>query len=181
MPQEAKFFRPEAEEALRKVLKSQYQAATAMLREAIERCPDELWCSAAHPNPFWHVAYHTLFYTHMYLQRSEAEFKPWEKHRPEYQYMGRLPSPPRRPPKIGEPYSKTEVLEYAELCISMIGPAVDRLDLNQPESGFWWYRMSKLEHQLVNIRHIQHHAAQLIDRLGAIGRGGFEWVDGGTA
>ena len=25
--------------------------------------------------------------------------------------------------------------------------------------------MSKLEHQLVNLRHIQHHAAQLADRL----------------
>jgi len=181
MAHETKLARTDDGAALRKVLKSQYHAAAAMLREAIQRCPDELWSSGtAHPNPFWHVAYHTLFYTHMYLQPSEADFKPWEKHRAEYQYMGRLPSPPHRPPKIGEPYSKADVMEYAELCLSMIDPALDRMDLNQPESGFWWYQMSKLEHQLVNIRHIQHHAAQLIDRLGAIGAGGFDWVDGGS-
>jgi len=39
------------------------------------------------------------------------------------------------------------------------------LDLDSAESGFSWYQMSKLEHQLVNIRHIQHHGAQLADRL----------------
>jgi hypothetical protein len=43
--------------------------------------------------------------------------------------------------------------------------ALDKLDLENSQSGFPWYRMSKLEHQLVNLRHIQHHAAQLADRL----------------
>jgi hypothetical protein len=31
--------------------------------------------------------------------------------------------------------------------------AVDGFDLESSQSGFDWYRMSKLEHQLVNIRH----------------------------
>ena len=43
--------------------------------------------------------------------------------------------------------------------------ALNTLDLTHPESGYSWYTMPKLEHQIVNIRHIQHHAAQLIDRL----------------
>ena len=47
----------------------------------------------------------------------------------------------------------------------MIDDAVDALDLDSTESGFSWYHMSKLEHQFVNIRHIQHHAGQLIDRV----------------
>ncbi len=178
MAEKPKTETPVDKDALRRVLKSQYHAAASMLREAVERCPDELWTSTAHPNPFWHIAYHALFYMHLYLQPSEADFKPWEKHREEYQYMGRLPSPPHRPPKIAQPYSKAEVMEYARFCISMIGPAVDRLDLYLPESGFSWYKMSKLEHQIVSIRHIQHHAAQLVDRLGQTGAGEFNWAGG---
>jgi len=175
MPDKSQSNQAVDKDILRAVLKSQYYAAATMLREAVERCPDDLWTTRAHPNQFWHVAYHTLFYMHLYLQPSEAGFKPWEKHRPEYQYLG------RQAPQIGDPYSKEDLVEYAALCISMIDPAVDRLDLDQPECGFWWYKMSKLEHQIVNIRHIQHHAAQLIDRLGAVGKGGFDWADGRTA
>jgi hypothetical protein len=54
--------------------------------------------------------------------------------------------------------------------------------------GFPWYKMGTLEHQLVNIRHIQHHAAMLsarlregagigIDWVGrAVGRTGLQWI-----
>ena len=43
--------------------------------------------------------------------------------------------------------------------------AVDRLDLDAWECGFPWYRLPKLDHQINNIRHIQHHAALLAGRL----------------
>ncbi len=168
-------------EAVREALKSQYRAATAMLAQAVEQCPDDLWTSDAHKNKFWHVAYHALFYMHLYLQPSEADFKPWEKHCEEYQYLGAVPGQPHRLAKIGEPYSKAEVMEYLGICVSMIDSAVDRIDLGSPESGFWWYKMSKLEHQLVNIRHIQHHTAQLADRLGAENGPGVAWVGGKPA
>jgi hypothetical protein len=56
----------------RSVLKSQYHAALAMVREAVERCPADEWSNADHKNAFWQVAYHTLFFTHLYLQRDEA-------------------------------------------------------------------------------------------------------------
>ena len=58
---------------------------------------------------------------------------------------------------------------------------MDALDLNSTESGFSWYRMSKLEHQLVNIRHIQHHGAQLADRLRSAADIGISWVGGRPA
>lgn len=56
------------DEALRTILKSQYHAALAMLRETIEQCPDDLWLATQHTNSFWQVAYHTLYFTHLYLQ-----------------------------------------------------------------------------------------------------------------
>ncbi len=61
----------------------QYQAALKMLREAIELCPEELWLGAEYTNPFWRIVYHALFYTHLYVQPSEAEFQSWPKHREE--------------------------------------------------------------------------------------------------
>ncbi|MHC4470712.1 MAG: hypothetical protein ACYS99_07085 [Planctomycetota bacterium] len=54
------------------VVKSQYHAALAALREAIELCPDPVWLDSAHHNPYWQIAYHTLFYTHLYLMPDEA-------------------------------------------------------------------------------------------------------------
>ncbi len=50
------------------VLKSQYHASLGMLREAIERCPADLWFDTSPTNAFWQVAYHALFFTHLYLQ-----------------------------------------------------------------------------------------------------------------
>jgi len=165
-------------DAWRVVLKSQYHAALAMLEQAIERCPDRLWTSTGHSNQFWHIAYHALFFTHLYLQPDEQSFRPWKNHREEYQFLGSLPWPPHRPPNIAEPYTKAEVTEYLRTCGIMIDPAVDRFNLDSPQSGFSWYKMPKLEHQIVNIRHIQQHAAQLADRLRLVAGIGIDWIGG---
>ncbi len=58
----------------------------------------------------------------------------------------------------------------------MVDGAVDALDLHNPQCGFPWYKTSKLEHQMVNLRHLQHHAAQLADRLRAALDIGIRWV-----
>ena len=174
-----------AAEALRSALKSQYHAALAMLREAIEKCPDDLWASDEYTNRFWRIAYHTLYFTHLYLQPTVHDFRPWEHHQTSIQDMDDIPSPPdileltelpHRPPQTGEPYSKARVLEYWELCDRMIGEGVDRLDVFAPESGFPWYEIPKIEHQLVNIRHIQHHTGQLTDRIRTATASGVEWA-----
>jgi hypothetical protein len=164
---------------IKPVLKSQYRAALTMLKHSIDRCPEDLWTSASYPNAFWHVAYHALYVLHMYLQPDSDSFRPWEKHRKEYEFLGPLPWPPHKRPDIGEPYTKEQVMEYLLICDEMIDPAVDKLDLDAPECGFWWYKMSKLEHQFVNIRHTQHHAAQLMDRLRQVAGVGIDWIGGG--
>lgn len=162
---------------VRGVLKGQYHAALAMLRQAIERCPEELWTAGGHPSAFWQIAYHTLFFTHLYLQPEEKAFVGWEQAREEYQFLEALPWPPNRPPKLGEPYPQAEVLEYWRACDAMIDAGVDRLDLEAADCGFWWYKMPKLDHQLMNIRHIQHHVGQLDDRLRLVGAE-IEWMGG---
>jgi hypothetical protein len=174
-----------ATEMLRTAFKSQYHAALAMLKDAIERCPDELWVSGEYLNPYWRIAYHTLYFTHLYLQPHVAAFRPWEHHQTGIQDMDDVPAPPEileltelphRPPRTGLPYTKTQVLAYWNVCELMIDDAVDALDLLSAESGFSWYKVSKTEHQIVNIRHIQHHTAQLGDRLRKEENIGIDWV-----
>jgi len=165
-------------DVVKTILKSQYRAALAMLRQTIECCPTGLWLSDAYTNRYWHIVYHTLFYTHLYVQVDEKSFQPWSKQRENYQYMGAMPWPPHDKPDIDEPYSREDVLEYLNFCEANIAGWVDKLDLTAPECGFWWYKMSKLEHQFVNIRHAEHHFAQLADRLRNTGNVGVEWIGG---
>jgi len=167
--------------ALRTALKSQYHAALAMLREAIERCPDQEWLRTEPTNAFWQVAYHALFFAHLYVLPNEAAFRPWERHQSDVQYPDGIPGPPdpnSTLPLLPRPYSKAEALAYWSVCDDMIDSAVDALDLRSPESGFSWYDMPKLEHQIVSVRHIQHHAAQLADRLRSSAGIAIEWVGG---
>ena len=58
---------------------------------------------------------------------------------------------------------------------------VDTLDLLDPESGFSWHRLPKAEHQIMAIRHIQHHVAQLGVRLREAAGIGIDWVRAGRS
>jgi hypothetical protein len=156
------------------ILSKQYGASMAMLKEAITKCPESLWLAPEYPNKFWHIAYHVLYYTHLYLQNSLRGFTKWKKHRENYNRLGRAGSAHGRS-KIDAPYSEVEILEYFEICLREIEAKVPGLDFNAP-SGFYWLPFNKLELQLYNIRHIQHHAGQLIDRLRTVAGIGIEWV-----
>jgi len=150
---------------VRTALKTQYHASLAMLRQAIEDCPDESWVGGARPIAFWHVAYHTLFITHLYLAADHASFRAWPQHREEYQFFDAVPWPPHNMPRIGEPYTKAQILEYWIFLSGHVDAAIDSMDPDAPECGFPWYNLPKLDHQINNIRHLQHHTALLAGRL----------------
>jgi hypothetical protein len=161
--------------AIQSHLVSQYQASLAMLRKAIHSCPEDLWLNADFRNRFWHIAYHTLFYTHFYVQAGEADFRPWIKHRPDSQYLGTRSGASGVAIVIDPPYSREEVFEYHEFCCAEIAAKVPAFALSG-ESGFHWLPFDKLELHLYNIRHVQHHTGQLADRLRAHADIGVPWV-----
>jgi hypothetical protein len=165
----------EAEVSIKDIIKSQYHASLEMLRQAVIKCPDPLWHNREYKNVFWHIAYHALFYTHLYLQASEKDFVPWAKHRDECRSLDRAPRPPRGEPGLGEPYTKEEILEYYEICREQVEQQVVSLDLDA-QSGFYWLPFSKLELQFYNIRHLQQHTGELCERLGATGDVEVDWV-----
>lgn len=167
------------ERAVRSMLKSQYHSALAMLRDAIEKCPESLWQGSGHTNECWQIAYHVLFFAHAYSGQGKASFRPWKHHRADAQYPDCIPGPAdpsSRLPLLPEPYTKAQALEYWSFCDGQIDAAVDAMDLASPQSGFPSYPIPKLEHQIVNLRHIQHHAAQLADRVRSAANLGVDWV-----
>ncbi len=144
---------------IRGALKSQYHAALKMLRECVELCPEEVWTSGKHPRSFWRIAYHAVFFAHLYLQPNEAAFQPWEKGREDADCLWETP------PEI-EPYSQADILAYIDLVSGQVDTMVDTLDLDSEDSGFPWYpNIDKLSHEIMNIRHIQGHVGQLSELL----------------
>ncbi len=170
---------PDALGTARDALKSQYHASLEMFKEAVNRCPDELWLETSHVNAFWQVAYHTLHYVHMYLQPNLKSFQPWAEHQANVQYPNSFAGPSKAGsnlPLIPEPYTKTQVLKLLTVCDDLVDTAIDSFDLLDKQSGFPWYTCTKLEHQIISIRHLQHHTAQLGDRLRGVTGSGLEWL-----
>jgi hypothetical protein len=161
----------------RAVLKSQYHAVLKALRLAVEKCPDGMWADPADgAAPFWRVAYHALFYAHFYSLQDHAQLEPWAKHWWGAEGFEGIASEHPNAPRPFSPYSRAEVLEYWQMCDDRVDAAVEALDLDAPQCGFPWYTMGTLEHQFVNVRHVQHHAAILSARLRQAAGISIAWV-----
>ena len=157
---------------IKAVIASQYLATLEMMKQAISQCPDELWSNMSHTNQFWHIAYHALFYTHLYLQPTEADFAPWAKSHADLNDMGR--------PYEGKPLSKADILEYLAFCQQEVQKQTANLEPTEP-SGFSWIPLNKLELQFYNIRHLQLHVGELAERLWAEAELEVGWVGLGHA
>jgi hypothetical protein len=145
-------------------LASQYDAGLSNLREAIEVCPDRAWNSAEDENRFWHIAYHVLFFTDLYMTVREEEYRPWPEGRREAVPLGENPFDPEAEFDDSDDYSREQLLGYLEEVRGRIDEELAGHDLSGP-SGFSWLPMSRLEAHIYNIRHLQHHTAQLVDRM----------------
>ncbi|MCP4642238.1 MAG: DinB family protein [bacterium] len=160
---------------MKDVIKSQFGASLAMLEDAIGKCEEALWLDASYVHPFWRVAYHTVFFADLYLSDSLDAYTPWPEHIDELEFMGPMNHKGGKMPKEGPPYTRDQVEAYLSLTKDKVGPAVDALDPDA-ESGFFWLSFSKLELQFYNIRHIQHHAGQLAERVRQQRGEGVGWV-----
>jgi hypothetical protein len=150
-------------DVFKSALVGQFGAALSTLREAVVQCPEHHWATRVGDYPFWQVAYHTLFCADMYLSRDEASFQPRSYHRENYQFLGHLPWPPHEPVVTDVPIARADILDYIEHCRRK---ADDMVEAETAESlagppGFWWYKIPRGEFHLNNVRHIQHHAAQM--------------------
>lgn len=145
-------------------LKNQHHAALAMMREAIERCPEEVWTGGEFPRNYWRICYHALGYLHLYLYEDVQSWKKWPKHKLECTWLDgdAVPNDP--------PYSREELLEVVELIDSEVDHRIDSLDLNAEDCGFAWYpNVSQVELLILSLRHFHGHLGQLHEILIANG------------
>ena len=148
-------------------LLGQYRAGIAMLRNCIEVCPDDLWSEGRHPRAFWRIAYHALFYTHFYLSVDHETFTPWEKH--VWHGIILWEDDESGVPPVETTFSQADLLSYVAFLEQNVAGLLEVIDLDSASSGFPWYAIPKLDHQLVNIRHLGVHVGQLQELLFARG------------
>lgn len=149
---------------VRSALKSQYRGGLEMLRQCIDRCPDYLWQSGTYPRTFDRIATHAVFFTDLYMRQNEAAHEDWQDITPgRYADLDEDASG-------GTHIERQHLLDYLEYVYGEVDRVVDGLDLDTEDPGFYWYKnISKMEHQLMNLRHLQGHVGQLSELLMAHG------------
>ncbi len=140
---------------------SQYRASLAMLKQAIQKCPPEAWDDPQDKNRFWFVAYHTLYYAHRYLKAQDKGYARWER---------------RQYSRPGVPFSKEEILERCAAVERDVTEQIPLMGLDG-KSGHAGFLGDEVESQLCNLRHIQHHAGELYERLGSRENVKLNWVE----
>ena len=139
----------------RAILRRQFVAAVDMLENAVVACPEELWGDRSRRPEFWYVVYHTLFYLDLYLSGSVEGFAP-----PAPFTLDEMDASGLMPERV---YTKDEMLAYLHhgrrKCRAMIESLTE--EKARARCVFMWGEMSFAELLLDNMRHVQHHAAQL--------------------
>jgi len=141
--------------AWKTILWRQFGASIDMLENAIVACPEELWNDRSRQPEFWYVVYHTLFWLDFYLSDSVEKFAP-----PAPFTLDEMNPAGLMPERV---YTKEELQNYLthgrNKCREVIASLTDEKAPQRcrPE----WPDMTIAELMLDNMRHVQHHTAQL--------------------
>ena len=141
--------------AWKAIVWDQFGAAIDMLENAVRACPDDLWSDRSRQPEYWYLVYHTLFWLDLYLSGSVEGFVPPAPFTlEELDPAGVLPE---------RPYTKKELQAYLEDLRKKCRAAIDALtdESERERHRFGWGEVSYSELLLYNMRHVQHHAAQL--------------------
>lgn len=131
---------------------NQFGASLDMLENAIMMCPDEYWAT---DTAFWYTSYHCTFWTDYYLTTDPSKFFPPAPFTlSEFDPAGKMPD---------RTYSKIEVLTYLGHCRQKANLLISELNIDLLNERWIneYKNYTMLEILIYNIRHIQHHSAQL--------------------
>ena len=133
----------------------QFGAAIDMLENAVVACPDDLWSDRSRRPEYWYLVYHTLFFLDLYLSDSVEGFTPPAPFNlDEMDPAGLTPE---------RPYTKDELRSYLEHGRAKCQETIEALtdEKARQRCGFEKPDVKVAELLLYNMRHVQHHAAQL--------------------
>jgi uncharacterized damage-inducible protein DinB len=140
----------------RSAIWGQFGAAIEAMERAIDGCPDELWVDRSRFPEYWYLVYHTLFFLDYYMSETEEGFAP-----PAPFTLSELNSDGEMPERV---YTKDELRRYLahgrEKTRSRIARMSDE-ESSGPRRLGSRTRGNEVELLLYNMRHVQHHTAQL--------------------
>src|SRR5262249_12411096 len=144
------------EAAWKETLWRQFGAAIETLEGVMVACPDRLWSDRSQRPEFWYLVFHTLFWLDFYLSQPTKTFAPPPPFGlEEMDPAGVLPE---------RPYTKAELGAYLEHDRRKVRERIARLtetEARRPYVPSTGVAFDIAELLLYNLRHVQHHSAQL--------------------
>ncbi|MBC7773185.1 MAG: hypothetical protein H7210_11860 [Pyrinomonadaceae bacterium] len=152
-------------ETVKRSITSQYEAGLCTIYYCVARCPDALWNSRVAKYPFCQAAFHALFYADYYLSPEPDAFRTQPFHLAHAAFFGDYEQLEDREP-VGV-YEKLAIQAYVRFCRdkAIETLAAETAEDLEAKTKFNRKDFSRLEAHIYNIRHLQHHSAQLSLRL----------------
>jgi hypothetical protein len=147
------------------LLVHQFEAALCTLNSCIDRCPATLWNSPVANLAFCQVAFHTLFFTDVYLGHNLESLRQQQFHRDNADFFRDYEELEDRKQQLlyDEPSVKNYLTHCRQKALDVV--AAETAESLAARAGFDRLKFNRAELHVYSIRHIQHHAAQLSLRL----------------
>ncbi|MCG3138619.1 MAG: hypothetical protein HJJLKODD_02485 [Phycisphaerae bacterium] len=166
-------------EIVKRMIRSQMEAALRMVEACVEQCPEERWNEPVCNLAYCQAVFHVLFFTDCYLGANTAALReqPFHQEHPEF-FRDYEELQDKAQEQL---YDRPAIHHYLQHCYRKLAELIaaeTETTLAAP-CGFEWLKFSRAELYLYNLRHIQHHAAQLSLRLRLDSGEGVKWVRAG--
>jgi len=158
-----------------KALTKQYQKCFNIFRDTISNYDEKLWMNENdYKTPVWQIAYHAIFCANMYCSAKESGIVKWSKERENYHRFDKMREMRSMNAKNIMPYTKNEILDFMELVNSNVPNYLLQME---PEAKCWphWYDETQIEFHMNNLRHIQHHIGEIIERHDILKSFQYKW------
>lgn len=152
-------------DTFKQLLAHQYEAAFCTLNACIERCPEAAWNGPVGNLAFCQVTFHALFFADFYLGEDEQSLQRQQFHLDNKHIFRDYEELEDRRQQLL--YDRPSLQAYLQHCRSKASQviATETEDTLKARAGFPRRDFSRAELHVCNIRHLQHHAAQLSLRL----------------
>ena len=136
------------------IIWQQFGAAVESLENAIKECPKKVWGDKPGPHEFWYITYHTLFFLDFYMSGTDEGFTP-----PPPFTLAELDPSGVLPDRV---YNKEELIGYLEHGRNKSRKVIEALTEETAHQPCGFKKdLTVAELYIYNMRHVQHHAAQL--------------------
>ncbi len=152
-------------------ISEQYGAAIAMLKKNLKSCPKEVWDDRTSGPPFWHVAYHVMWYFDWYLSDSKEARESFKS-----KFGDEVSQELNKAPEIT--LTATQLLDYLSDLKEKTKNRFENITSDEllQSSVFEWHGNSVLSSLIYNLRHLMLHIGALNLRLHSKGVKLENWV-----